>query len=160
MKPRVERTPYAASRGDTEELNPAIQILVVDRVLIMPFKRPELSRFVGNERPAIDSRRGFDRLNGRSRPRQERRGLAYRGAHGREVETGGASDGELTVGDVVKHVAFAGVTLAPGVLVGGDQLRLAVIGRALIHQHVQVASFHQNPVRGAVVGVAGVTARS
>ena len=157
MKSHVVRATDAASRRDTEELNPAIEILVVDRVLIMPFKRPELSHFVGKKRPAIDSRLGLDRLDGRSRPGKDRRGHAHRGANGRKGETRGAGDSELTVGDVVVHVAFPGVSLAPGVLMRSDQLRFAVIGRARIHRGVEVVSFHQNPVRRAVVSVAGVT---
>ena len=63
-----------ASQGDTEGLDSAIQILVVDGVFIMPNPGGWVRHFVGNERAAIDSRLGLDRIDGRSGPGIDGRG--------------------------------------------------------------------------------------
>ena len=46
------------------------------------------------------------------------------------------ADRELAIGDVVIHVAFAGMRLAPCVFVRANVLRFAEIGRTLIHRCV------------------------
>ena len=61
---------------------------------------------------------------------------------------------ELTVGDIVIHIALPRVSLAPGVLMRGDVLRLGEIGRARIQRRIQVVHFDQKPVRCAGMRVA------
>jgi len=67
-----------ASQGDTEGLDGAIQILVIDGVLIMPNPGRWARHFVGNEGASILSRVGLDRLDGRSWPGIDRRGQSHR----------------------------------------------------------------------------------
>ena len=50
--------------------------------------------------------------------------------HRRKCETRRAADGELTVGDVVIHVALTRMRLAPDVFMRSDILALGKIGRA------------------------------
>ncbi len=50
-----------ASQRNTERLNRAIQILIMDGVFIMPDAGGWVRHLVGNERTTIDSRRGLDR---------------------------------------------------------------------------------------------------
>ena len=101
----------------------AIQVLIIDRVFIMPDAGRWVRHLVGNERAAIDSRRGLDRVDGRSRPGIDGRSHAHRGANRRKGEARRAADIETAVGDVVIHVALPRVGLAPGVLMRGDVLR-------------------------------------
>ena len=60
MKPEITHRDSASQRH-TEGLNRAIKILVIDGVLIMPNAGDWARHLVGNERTAIDSRRGLDR---------------------------------------------------------------------------------------------------
>ena len=153
MKPEIAHRDSRSQRH-TEGLNPAIQILVVDRVFIMPNPSDWARHLVGNERTAIDSRNGLDRIDGRSSPGIDGRGHSHRGSNGRKAETRRAGDIETTVGRIVIHVALPRVSLAPGVLMRSDVLSFGVIRRARIQRRVQVAAFHKNPVRYAGVSVA------
>ena len=155
MKPEIAHR-ASASKGQAERLNPAIKILVVEGVLIMPNPSDRARHFVGNERTAIDSRNGLDRIDGRSSPGIDGRGHSHRGSNRRKAETRRAADVKLTVGGIVVHVALSGVSLAPGVLMRSDVLRFGEVRRAHIQRRVQVAAFHKNPVRCAVVNVAAV----
>jgi hypothetical protein len=155
MKPEIAHGD-SASQGHTERLNPAIKILVIDRVLIMPNPSDRARHFVGNERTAIGSRNGLDRIDGRSSPGIDGRSHSHGGSNGRKGETRRAADAELTVGGVVVHVALPRVSLAPGVLMWRYVLRFGEVRRAHIHRRVQVISFHKDPVRCAGVSVAGV----
>ncbi len=70
--------------------------------------------------------------------------------HGRadriEEETRRAADAELPMGDIVVHIAFAGMTLAPGVFVRSDILAFGEIGRAHVLRCAQVAHGHKDSV--------------
>src|SRR6266446_4776442 len=145
-----------SSQRHTEGLKPTIKILVIKRVLIMPNSGRGVCHLVANESNAIGSRNGFDSIDGRSRPGINGRGHSYGGSDRREGETRRAADTESAVGGIVVHVALPGVGLAPGILMGRDVLSFGVIGRTWIQGGIEVASFHQNPVRCARVIVARV----
>ena len=68
----------SASQRQTERLNPAVKILVIDRVFIMPDPGDGACHFVGNKATTIDSRLGFDRRNRRARPGIDGRGRSDR----------------------------------------------------------------------------------
>src|SRR6266446_2142083 len=104
MKPYVSD---AASRRDSKGLNRAIQVLVIDRVLIVPNSSGWVCHFIANECNAIVSRIGLDLIRG-------------------------SADSELAIGDVVVHVALPGISLAPGVFMWSDILTFGEIGRARI----------------------------
>ena len=144
------------SQRHTEGLDRAIKILVMDGVFIMPNPSGGIRHFVDNERTTIDPRLRLDRSTGRSSPGIGGRSHSHRGANGRKGETRRPSDIVTTIGRIVIHVALPGVRLAPGVLMWRYVLRFGEVGRARIHRRVQIAPFHQNPVRCACVSVARV----
>ena len=142
--------------GHHEGLDPAIKILVIDGVFIMVEPGDRARHLVGNKGTAIDSRRGLDRLDGRSRPGIDGRGHSHGGSNRRKAETGGAADIKTAVGCIVEHVALPRVGLAPGILVWGNVLRFGEVGRTRVHRRVQIVYFDNNPMRRAGVSVAGV----
>jgi hypothetical protein len=132
MKPEIVHHDSASQRH-TEGLNPAIKILVIECVLIMPNPSDRARHFVGNERTAIGSRNGLDRINGRSSPSFNGRLLSHGGACA--IKTKGLVDSGyavLTVRSVVVHVALARMTLAPSVFVRDDVLRFGKIRRSRV----------------------------
>src|SRR2546428_3753410 len=158
MKPYISD---AASRRDSEGLNRAIQILVIDRVLIVPNSSGWVCHFIANECNAIVSRIGLDLIDGCSAPGKDGRLRSCRGSNRRKREIRrAAADTELTIGDVVVHVALPGISLAPGVFMWSDVLTFGEIGRALILRCVQIAHCHRDPVRRARMNVAGVVGRA
>ena len=150
----------AASRRHSKRLNRAIQILVIDRILVMPNSSGWVGHSIANERNAIVSRIGLDLIDGCSSPGKDGRVLLHRGSDRRKGEMRRSADTELTIGDVVIHVALPGISLAPGVFMGSDVLTFGEIGRARILRCVQVAHCHRDPVRGACMRVAGVVGRA
>ena len=146
----------ARSQRHSERLNRAIQILVIDRVLVMPDSSGRICDLVANEGNAIDSRSRLDLVDRRSGPGLDGRLHSHRGSDGRKGETGGASHTELTVGDIVVHVALPRMSLAPGVFMGSDVLTFGPVGRARIQRCVQIALLHLEPVRRPGMGMARV----
>ena len=136
----------AASQRHTERLDRAIEILVIDGVFIMPNARDWARHFVGDMGPAIGSRKGLDRIDGRSRPGREGIGHSHGVADRRKAKIDRAADGETAVGNVVVHVALSWIRLAPGVLMRSYVMTFGVIGRTQIHVWIQVGRFDQNPV--------------
>lgn len=155
MKPNIADGDSASQRH-TEGLDRAIKILIIDRVLIMPYASDRAGHFVANKPLAIDSRCGLKPANCRSRPGVDGWGRSHGVAHGLEGETRRAGDCEAAIGRIVVHVALPGVGLAPGVLMRSNVLRFRPIRRAGIQRCVEVAPFHQNTVRGTGMGMAGV----
>jgi hypothetical protein len=154
VKPQVAGR-YPASERNTEGLDSAIQVLIVESVFVMPNPDGRVRHLVGDERAAIGARDRLDHVDGRSSPDIDGRGHAHREANGRKGERPrGAADVEPTVGCIVVHVALARVGLAPGVLVRSNVLRFRVVGRAQIQCRVQVGDFHENPVGRAIMSVA------
>src|SRR5205085_637589 len=125
------------SQGHTEGLNRAIQVLIINRVLVMPDAGGGIGDLVGHEANAIVSRIWLDLVDRCSRPGIDRRLRSGGGSDGRKVETAGggsrsASNRELTVGDIVVHVALPRMRLAPDVFMWGDVLSFGKVGRARI----------------------------
>jgi hypothetical protein len=146
MKPQIAYRDSTSQRH-TKGLDPAIQVLVIDGVFIMPNAGGWISYLVGNEPAAIDSGFGFDRINSRTGPGIDGGCRPNGGSNGREGETRRAGHIETTVGRIVVHVALPSVGLAPGVLMRSDVLRFRVIRCPWIQCRVQVISFHEKPVR-------------
>jgi hypothetical protein len=155
MKPQVAHRDSASQRH-AERLNRAIKILIIDGVLVMPDSSAWVRHFEAKEPNAIDSRNGLDPVDGRSSPSIDGRAHSHCGGNRGKTETRRTGDTELTVGDVVVHVALPRVSLAPGVYLRSYVLSFGVIRRARIHRRVQVVAFHENPVRCASVNVARV----
>ena len=147
---------YSGCQGHSERLDGAIEVLVIDRVLVMPEASDWTGYFVANEGNAIDSWSWLDRVDRRPGPGVDRRLHSHRGPHGREAERGGATNSELTVGNIVVHVALAWISLAPDVFVGSDVLTFGEVSRTRIRRCVQVARCHRDPVGGPGVSVARV----
>lgn len=57
-----------------------------------------------------------------------------------------AANGEFTVREIVKHVAFRGMRLAPGKFMGADIGGFAKVARAWIPPWGQVSHVYQDPV--------------
>ena len=157
MKPYISD---AASHRDSKRLNRPIQILVIERVLVMPNSSRWVCHFIANECDAVVSRIGLDPIDGRSGPGKNGRLRSHRGSNRRKPETRGSADSELTIRDVVVHVALPGISLAPDVFMWSDVLTFGKIGRARILRCVQVAHCHRDPVRRACVVVAVVVGRA
>src|SRR5205085_5374860 len=95
----------ASSHWHAERLDGAIQVLVINRIFIVPDAGGRICHLVANEANAIDS---WSRLNlgdGRSGPSHDGRLLLHGGSDGRKGETAGggsrnASNTESSVGDI------------------------------------------------------------
>jgi len=133
-----------------------IEILVIQGILIVPDTGSWISHFVAHKPDPIVSRIRPDLIYCRARPSHNGRLHPKRGAKRRKREVRCPADGELTVRRVVERVALARVRLAPSVFGRCDILRFGKIGRTLVQRCVQVIDLNANPVRYAVVIVAGV----
>jgi hypothetical protein len=143
-------------------LNRAIEVLIIERILIVPDSFAWVGHFVAHNPDAILIRGGLNlghygtcigpRANGSFHP--------YGATNGRKREIGRpAAHGELSIGSVIIHVAFAGMRLAPAVFVRSDVHCFSEICRALVERGVQVIGFNDNPMRYAIVHVTGVVIR-
>ena len=124
------RDVYSGSNRHTEGLDGAIEILVIERVFIVPDASTGVRDFIAHEPDTVGSRRGLDLVYCRAGPSHDRRLLSHGGACG--SKTKGLVDsgyGVLTVRSVVIHVALARMTLAPGAFVGDDVFRFGKIRR-------------------------------
>src|SRR5205814_4800752 len=91
VKSEVRQRDSAAQR-QAGRLDAAIEVLVIDRVFIMPDAGGWIRYFVGQVGAAIDAWCRLDRVNGRSRPGVDGRNRPHGGADGPEGETGRAGD--------------------------------------------------------------------
>ena len=80
----------------------------------------------------------------------------YRVTGGGKCEIGDASHNVLTIRNIVILVAFAGMCNAPLILMWSDILPFYKVCRARIECCVQVIDLNQDPMRHAIVRVAGV----
>lgn len=128
-------------------LNRAVQILVVDSILIMPKTDGGIRHLVADEYNPIVSRIGFDLGHRRVRPGHDGGLHAHcvtdRRKRERRVDAGHAI---LTVRGVVVLIALPRMSLAPGIFMRCDVLRLGEVGRAWIERRVQVIDLNQNSV--------------
>jgi hypothetical protein len=160
MESEITQRVSAADR-DSERLDRPVKVLVINGILVVPEPCRRIRHLISNEGAAIHPRLRFDWFDGRSRPGIDGRNRSHCRRRGRKSETCRAAHSELAVRDIVIHVAFPGMTLAPGVLMRSDVLRFAKIRRAGIHGGVQVIHVDQSAVgrRCARVAVAGVISR-
>ena len=140
----------------TERLDGAIQVLVINRVFIVPNTWGGVRYLIAYKTNPIDSWNWLQLVDRRSGPGIDRRQRSHRGADGGKGETGGATNTKLPVGDIIVHVALPRMRLAPGVFMWRDVLTFGKVGRASILSCVKVAHWHQDPVGRPCVGVAGV----
>jgi hypothetical protein len=145
---------------DLKGLNAAIQVLVIDGILIVPHAVIWSCYFVTYEEDTIVARIGFDLINRRTSPSHD----GWLLSHGRTCGIEGerlvdSNYGELLVRSVVIHVALRRVTLAPDAFIRDDVFRFGKIGRPRVQRRVQVINGNQHPVRGYVVNMAGVVVR-
>ena len=150
----------ARSDGHGESLDAAIQVLIVERVLVMPGAIPQIGDFVAHEPDTIGARSRLDLIHRRAvctSPNHDGRLLPHSTADRAEVEIAWpATHGVLTVGSVVKHVALGRMTLAPEAFVWDDVISFSEIGRTHVLRRDQVTRVHDNPVRRHVMTVAGM----
>ena len=124
---------YRREKGvnDFEGLNRAVEVLVIDGVLIVVHPGIWSCHLVTDEENAIVTRIGLDRgAHCRASPGHDRRlllmGVAHEIKGERLVDSNYAA---LTVRGVVILVALVRMRLAPGAFVWNDVLRFSKIGR-------------------------------
>lgn len=146
---------HASSDRYTERLNRAIEIFVIDRVVIMPDSGRRIRHLVADKENAIVTRIGLDLVHSgaSSCPGLDCRLHSHCATNGAKRETRSARDMELTVRDIVKHVALVRMTLAPRVLMRSNVCGFAEIRRIWIQCRIQVAVLDPDPVRHAVMCV-------
>jgi hypothetical protein len=149
---------HSRPKGHTEGLDRAIEIFVIDREFIVPDAGGRIRHLVANQENTIVSRIGFELVHSGAGTCPGLDG----GLHSHcvsercECEAGGATYREVTVGDIVKHVALVRMTLAPGVFMRTNVGGFSKIGCARILRRVQVAGLDPDPVRHPVMVVAAV----
>src|SRR5215469_4489186 len=112
------RNVYSGSNGHAERLDRAIEVLVIQSILIMPDAGSWIADLVTHKPDAVITWVRLDPAYRRAGPRHDSRLLLHGGANSAKTEIRRAtSHALLLIGDVVIHVALARVTLAPGVLV-------------------------------------------
>ena len=124
------RNVYSWSNRHTERLEGAIEILVIERVFIMPDASSGVGYFVTHKPDAIVTRIRLNLIYCRPGPGHDRRLLSHGGACASKSE--GLVDsgyGVPFVRSVVVHVALAGMALAPRVFVRDYVFRFGKIQR-------------------------------
>ena len=151
MKPDVADV-YSRSERHAEGLNRAIEVLVKERILIVPDSSRRISYLVTHEPNPVVTRVRLDLIHCRASPGLDGRLHSHGGADRRKSEIMLVPlDAKLTVGDVVIHVALSGMRLAPGVFVRGTYWRFGKVGCARILRWFKSLDLHQDPMRYAVV---------
>ena len=144
---------------DTKRLNRAIEVLVIQGILIVPDSGSWIRHFVSHKPEAIIALIRFDLVYCHACPRHDGRSPPDRGGKRRKCETRCAADAELAIRNVVVHITLPGMVLAPCVLVGSDVLGFGEIGRALIQVLIQIIDFNPDSMRYTVVRMAAVVVR-
>ena len=125
----------------------------------MPDSLTGIGHFVSNKPEAVIARIRLDLVDSRACPCHEGRSPPDRRAKRRKCEARCAADAELAIRNVVVHIAFSGMRLAPCVLVGSDILGFGEVRRALIQVLVQIIHLNPDPMRYTVVRMAVVVVR-
>ena len=130
MKPDVTDVDPQSQRH-SERLNSSIEVLVIERVLIVPDASNWSCHLVTHEPDTIVSRVGLDRVaHGGASPSRNRWVLSIGAAYG--TKTKGLIDsgyGVLFVRSVIILVALVRMLLAPRAFVWDDVFRFGKIGR-------------------------------
>ena len=124
---------YSGSNRHAERLDRAIEVLVVERVFIVPDAGTGVCYFEAHEPDTIISRIRLEPVYRRASPSHDGRLLSHGGACASKIE--GLVDsgyGVPFVRSVVIHVALARMTLAPGVFVRDDVFRFSKIRRSRV----------------------------
>ena len=146
-------------QGHTKRLDSSVQVLVIQSILIVPDSGTGIGYFVSHEPEAIIARVRLDLVYCLACPRHDGRSPPDRGGKRRKCEARYAGDAELAIRNVVVHIAFRGMVVAPRVLVGSDILGFGEVRRALIQVLVQIIDFNPDPMRYTVVRMAAVVVR-
>ena len=149
--------------NDFEGLNRSVEVLVIDGVFIVPHPRIWPCNLVSNEYDAIVARIRLDLIHygAGSGPGHDSRLHSHGRAERRKCEIArAAADSELTIGDIVVHVALPRMGLTPGVFTWGDVLCFGKIGRAGILRWLQVGHCYCHSMRRTGVIVAGMIVRA
>lgn len=142
-----------------ERLNGAIQVHVKDGIFIVPDSVIRPCHLVTDKENTIVARIGLDLgyCSTRIRPSLDSSLHSHGVTSLVKCEIGRpATDRKLLIGEIVKHVAFSRVRLAPGVLMRGDVGCFGIIRSARILSWNQVSHVSQDPMRHTIVVVAAV----
>src|SRR5688572_10452572 len=132
---------------NTKRLDRAIDILVIDGVLVMPYARRRIGHLITYDSDTVIPGIRREGRPAGTVPGIDRRPLPDRRSGGREAERAGRTVNVVTpVRDVVVHVALAGIRLAPDVFVRGYVLSLGIIGGAHVLSRAQIGDLRQDPV--------------
>ena len=113
----------ADSNRNTKGLNTTIEILVIDRIFIVPYACGRIGHFINDLADAVDSAFRFDRNVSSTGPRIDCRLLANRGSGRRKGERAGSSRNAIrSIRHIVVHIALGGMRLTPCIFVRGDVL--------------------------------------
>ncbi len=143
----------------TKRLDSSVEVLVIQGILVVPDSLTGIGHFVSHKPEAVIARIGFDLVQCHACPCHEGRSPPDCGAKRGKCEARCAADAVLAIRNVVIHVAFTGMRLAPCVLVRSDILGFSKIGRAWIQVLVQIIDLNPDPMRYTVVRMAGVVVR-
>lgn len=136
------------SQRYAEGLNGAIEVLVIEGILIVPNAVVGPRHFIAHEPDTIGSRSGLDLVaNRRVCPSVDCRLRPHGWPSSAKCEEGRpTAHSELTIRNVVKHVALPGMSVAPSFLMWRDVLRFGKIRRSRILRRDQVACGYGDPV--------------
>jgi len=141
-------------------LNRAIEVLVIERVLVMPDASRRIGHLITHEPDAIVAVIWFDLIYCRASPGFDGRLLALSGTYGIEGERlVDSSYAVLFVRSVIILVALVRMTLAPGAFVRNDVFRFRKIRCPWVLGRAQVTNVNENSVRSYVVTMARVIVR-
>lgn len=122
----------SGSQGHAEGLNGPIQVLVIEGILVVPDSGIRPCDFVTHEPDTIGSWGRLDLIHRRAGPSHDCGLHAHRRGGRRKRKVGSSAHGKLTVGGIVVHVTFPGMSEAPLIFVRGHVLCFGKIGRARI----------------------------
>jgi len=152
----------SGAEGHAEGLNCAVEIHVKERILIVPNASRRVSYLVAHKPNTIVTRIGLNWVHccARTCPGLDSWLRSHRATGWRKAKIRrAAGNRELTIGEIVKHVALAWMRLAPREFMRADVGGFAKVGRAGVLPRDQVTRLHQDSVRYAVVIVAAVVVR-
>ena len=154
------RDVYSWPNRHAERLDGAIEVLVVERVFIVPDAGTGVRYFEAHEPDAIISRVRLCWIT--VAPVQAMIAGCSRTVGPTALKLKGwlaATHVIPLVGSIVVHVALARMTLAPGVFVRNDVFRFGKIDGAYVLGVIQVVNVNQNSMRGYVMNVTAVVVR-
>jgi hypothetical protein len=119
----------ANAQRHTEGLNRPIEVLVIQRILVVVDAGTWIGDFVTHKPDAIVSRIRLHLIYHRARPSHDSGLHPHRRANTGKCEIGRAAGNiKPAIGSIVEHVALAGMRLAPRVFGRSHVLRFTEIG--------------------------------